>query len=90
MLKRIFLIEGWLISASGALFGTALGLLICWIQMRFGIIKLQGSGSFIIDSYPVVVKASDVIITLVAVILIGYLAAWYPIRYFTKRHVMEN
>jgi lipoprotein-releasing system permease protein len=90
MLKRIFLVEGWLISSSGAILGTLLGLFICWIQMHFGIIKLQGSGSFIIDSYPVVVKASDVIITLIGVIIVGYLAAWYPIRYFTKKHFAEQ
>lgn len=90
MIKRIFLIEGWLISASGAILGTLLGLLICWIQMYFGVIKLEGSGSFIIDSYPVVVKSSDVIITLIAVTIVGYLAAWYPIRYFTNRHLLES
>jgi len=76
--------EGWMISASGAVLGTLLGLLICWLQMRFGLIRLQGSGSFIIDAYPVVVRGWDVAITLVAVIIIGYLAAWYPIRYFTR------
>ena len=82
LLKRIFLLEGWMISASGAVLGTMLGLLICWLQMRFGLIRLQGSGSFIIDAYPVVVKGWDVAITLVAVIIIGYLAAWYPIQVF--------
>jgi lipoprotein-releasing system permease protein len=85
LLKKIFMLEGWMISATGAVLGTLLGLLICWVQMRFGIVKLQGSGSFIIDSYPVVVKASDVLLTLVAVIVIGYLAAWYPIRYFMRK-----
>ncbi len=87
LLKRIFLFEGWLVSLTGAVAGTLLGLLICWIQMRFGIISLEGSGSFIIDSYPVVVKASDVIFTFLGVIIVGYLAAWYPVRVFMKRHI---
>jgi lipoprotein-releasing system permease protein len=87
LLKRIFLAEGWLISASGAVLGTLLGLLVCWLQMHFELIKLQGSGSFIIDAYPVVVKPADVILTLVAVVIIGFLAAWYPIRYFTRKQV---
>jgi lipoprotein-releasing system permease protein len=87
LLKRIFLFEGWMISASGAVLGSALGLLICWLQVRFELIKLQGSGSFIIDAYPIVVKPADVFLTLVAVIIIGFLAAWYPIRYFTRRQV---
>jgi lipoprotein-releasing system permease protein len=89
LLRRIFLVEGWLISASGAVFGTLLGLLVCWVQVRFEIIKLQGSGSFIIDAYPVLVKPLDVILTFGSVILIGYLAAWYPIRFLTRRYVGE-
>lgn len=87
LLKRIFLLEGWLISASGAVLGTLLGLLVCWLQVHFELIRLQGSGSFIIDAYPVVVKPADVIITLVCVVVIGFLAAWYPIQYFTRKQV---
>jgi lipoprotein-releasing system permease protein len=86
LLKRIFLFEGWIISVSGAVLGLLLGLLICWLQMRFGIVKLEGSGSFIIDAYPVHVKAVDVFITFVAVLTIGFLAAWYPLRHFAQRN----
>jgi lipoprotein-releasing system permease protein len=63
LLKRIFLFEGWMISASGAVLGTLLGLLVCWLQVRFELISLQGSGSFIIDAYPVLVEAADVFLT---------------------------
>jgi lipoprotein-releasing system permease protein len=87
LLKRIFLIEGWMITATGAVLGTLLGLLVCWLQLRFELISLQGSGSFIIDAYPIKVKALDVIITFAAVIIIGLLATWYPIRYFTRKHM---
>jgi len=89
LLRRIFLFEGWLITASGAVFGTLLGLIICWLQITFKLIKLQGSGSFIIDAYPVLVKPLDVIVTLIAVIIIGLLAAWYPIRYLTQSYVHD-
>lgn len=83
-LKRIFFFEGWMITAAGATLGTLLGLLVCWIQIHYGLIRLQGSGSFIIDAYPVVVKTVDVLVTFAAVVAIGMFAAWYPIRYFTK------
>ncbi len=89
LLRRIFLLEGWMISASGAILGAALGLLICWIQMRFGVIRLQGSGTFIIDAYPVLVKFSDVALVLVSVIVIGLIAAWYPIHFLNKGYVEE-
>lgn len=86
-LKKIFFFEGWMITAAGAVLGTLLGLLICWIQIHYGLIRLQGSGSFIIDAYPVVVKSGDVMVVFAAVIVIGMIAAWYPIRYFTKTHL---
>jgi len=89
LIRKIFLIEGWLISASGAFLGACLGLLICWLQIRYGLVRLQGSGSFIIDSYPVLVKGTDVAIILVSVVIIGFLAAWYPIRYLTIRYVED-
>jgi lipoprotein-releasing system permease protein len=89
LLRRIFLLEGWMISASGAVLGAILGLLICWIQMRFGVIKLQGSGTFIIDAYPVLIKFSDVALVLISVIIIGLAAAWYPIHFLNKGYVEE-
>jgi lipoprotein-releasing system permease protein len=89
LLRRIFLLEGWLISASGAVLGTLLGLFICWLQLHFEIIRLQGSGSFIIDAYPVLVKPLDVILTFASVIIIGFVAAWYPIHFLTRRYVGE-
>jgi lipoprotein-releasing system permease protein len=87
MLKRIFLIEGWLISGSGAILGTLLGLLVCWAQKTFELIKLQGSGTFVIDAYPVIVKPADIVITLAAVVIIGFFASWYPIQVFTRKQI---
>jgi lipoprotein-releasing system permease protein len=90
VIKRIFLFEGWLVSVGGALAGLAAGLLICWLQIRFEPIKLQGSGTFIIDAYPVLIKAADVAATGIAVILIGFLAAWLPVRFVTRKLLTDN
>ena len=90
VIKRIFLFEGWLVSVGGALAGLAAGLLICWLQIRFEPIKLQGSGTFIIDAYPVLVKAADVAATGITVILIGFLAAWLPVRFVTRKLLTDN
>jgi len=80
VLRRIFLLEGWLITAAGAAAGVVLGLVVCWVQLQFGVVKIPGSGSFVIDTYPVVVKAVDVAVVFMTVLTIGYLAAWYPVR----------
>ena len=83
---RIFLFEGRMISAIGAVLGIVLGLLLCWAQQAYGIVKLgSSSGSFIINAYPVSVHPEDVVLIFVTVLVVGFLAVWYPVRYFAKR-----
>ncbi|MBN2273600.1 MAG: ABC transporter permease [Bacteroidales bacterium] len=85
LINRIFLFEGWLVSIAGAVIGLAAGLLICWLQITFRLIRLQGSGTFIIDAYPVLIKPFDIAATGIAVIIIGLLAAWFPIQFVTRK-----
>ena len=88
--SRIFLFEGWLISAFGAIVGILLGLLLCWIQQEFGIIALgQTEGSFIVDAYPVSVHPFDVVIIFVTVMVVSFLSAWYPVHHFSRRLLEE-
>ena len=83
---RIFLFEGRLISAIGAVFGILLGLLLCWLQQQFGLVALgSSSGSFIINAYPVSVHPEDIVLIFITVLVVGFLAVWYPVRYFAKR-----
>lgn len=58
-IRRIFLFEGWLISITGAIIGLVIGLALAWGQQSYGWIKLQEGGAYIIQSYPVIIKASD-------------------------------
>ena len=85
LIQKIFLAEGMLISMGGTIIGTIFGLLICWLQIAFGLVKLHGNGNFIIDSYPVDIHPLDISIILIIVIAIGYLAARFPVRIITKR-----
>jgi lipoprotein-releasing system permease protein len=80
VIRRIFLVEGIMISLGGALAGIFLGGLISWLQMRFGIIAIQAEGSFIIDAYPVYVKALDFVLVSITVFGIGLLASVLPVR----------
>ena len=90
MVRKIFLFEGWLISIVGAVFGLILGLIICLAQQKFGIISLDTSGNFIIDAYPVKVLVSDMFFVFGTVVCIGFVAAWYPVRYITRRYVSTS
>ncbi|WP_195653449.1 FtsX-like permease family protein [Bacteroides cellulosilyticus] len=86
LIARIFLFEGRFISLFGALSGIVLGLLLCYIQQRFGIISLGGgNGSFIVDAYPVSVHVTDVVLIFITVITVGFLSVWYPVHYLTRR-----
>jgi lipoprotein-releasing system permease protein len=85
-ITQIFLFEGRMISAMGAVIGIAIGLLLCWIQQTFGVIALGSSaGSFIVDAYPVSVHPTDIVIILFTVLAVGFLSVWYPVRYFSRR-----
>lgn len=85
LISRIFLFEGWLISIIGAFAGTILGLLICWLQITFEIVPLASNGSFLITAYPVRVVFTDILYILLVVLLIGFLASWYPVKYISKK-----
>lgn len=83
---RIFLFEGRMISAIGAVLGILLGLLLCWLQQTYGIVALgQSSGSFVVDAYPVSVHPEDIVVVFLTVLAVGFISVWYPVRYFAKR-----
>lgn len=83
---RIFLFEGRMISAIGAILGILVGLLLCWLQQVYGLVSLgRSSGSFIVDAYPVSVHPEDIIIIFITVLAVGFASVWYPVRYFAKR-----
>ena len=85
-IARIFLFEGRLISVAGAAIGIVIGLLLCFLQQQFGLVRLGDSdSSFIVDAYPISVHYSDVAIIFVTVIAVGWMAVWYPVRYLGRR-----
>jgi len=89
LVRKIFIFEGWLISIIGAIAGIILGFIICWLQQTYGFVRLQ-SESLMMDAYPVVMKVKDFIIVPATVLLIGYWAAWYPVRFLTKKFLNKD
>ena len=77
-IRRIFLFEGWLISALGTLTGLILGLAICLGQQHYGWLKLGSGNDYIISAYPVQVQAPDILLVAFIVLALGFIAAWYP------------
>jgi lipoprotein-releasing system permease protein len=90
LIRRIFLFEGWLISVFGAIIGSVLGVIICWIQIKFQVIPLPGAGSFIISAYPVEIIIRDILLVLSVVFIIGFLASWYPVKVISHRFILNE
>lgn len=85
-ITHIFLFEGRMISALGAVLGIVVGLLLCWLQQMYGLVRLGSSeGNFVVDAYPVSVHPWDVVFIFITVLAVGFLSVWYPVRYFSRR-----
>ena len=82
----IFRLEGHIISLAGALLGLVLGGVLCWVQQRYGLVSMGDSeGSFIIETYPVSVYWTDILLVLATVLVVGWLAIWYPVKYLAGK-----
>lgn len=88
-IKKVFFIEGLLISVFGAGIGMLLGGGVCFAQQRFEIIKLGDAENFVTNSYPVAMQLNDFILVAVIVLSIGSLAAFVTSRLIVKRQ-LEN
>ena len=83
--RRIFLFEGWMISALGALCGLVIGLALCLLQQEYGLLKLGNGYEYVLSAYPVAVEPMDIAVIAVIVLVMGFAAAWYP-----TRNIMRN
>jgi lipoprotein-releasing system permease protein len=80
LIQKIFITEGLVLAGVGTFIGTALGTIICILQLKFKIITLGGGGSFIIDYYPVKLMATDYALVVATIAVIALLAAWIPAK----------
>lgn len=86
LIRKIFLVEGMLITLIGAGLGMILGTFVCWLQITFSLIRFNEG--YVVDAYPIKMEAADFAMILGVVLLIGFFAAWYPVRVFTKKHLV--
>ena len=90
-IKRIFLLEGILITFTGALAGLFIGYILCLIQIKTGWIKLgSDANAFIIPYYPVKMMAFDFAAVFFIVVLIGIAASWFPVKQFSDRYLKSR
>lgn len=85
VIRKIFLLEGLMISLTGGITGLLLGAALCYCQQRFEVIKLENAESFVIDAYPVAMQLMDFISVFLVVFIIGFAAAWFSSRMVMKK-----
>ncbi len=83
LVRRIFVLEGWLISLIGLVVGLLVGIGFVFLQQQFGFIRMPGN--FVVSAYPVIVEWTDVLLTAVGVAVIGYLIALFPVARLQRR-----
>ncbi|MBQ8811808.1 MAG: FtsX-like permease family protein [Bacteroidales bacterium] len=79
LIKRIFILEGWMISLAGLAAGLVIGIGFVLLQQHFGFIKMPGN--FIVQAYPVILSWTDILLTIIGVSTIGYIIALLPATY---------
>jgi lipoprotein-releasing system permease protein len=80
LIRNIFFLEGIILSLSAAIIGIALGAFVCWLQMRFGFVKISAGTTFVIDAYPVSFKAMDFVWVFLSALVVGLFSSWLPAR----------
>ncbi|MDX5320006.1 MAG: FtsX-like permease family protein [Bacteroidota bacterium] len=78
LIRGIFIREGMLIALSGGLIGLFLGFVLCWLQGTYGLIGFGGMGTFIINAYPVKMKAIDFGVIFLFILILGFITSWFP------------
>lgn len=88
LIRNIFMMEGFLITIIGAVIGLVLGSSLCWLQIKFGFIRFDEG--YVVEAYPVKVMWQDFAAIIGVVMLIGFFAAWYPVRIFTNKSLSKE
>ena len=89
-IKKIFWLEGMLVSLTGAVAGLSLGFILCFVQQTFGLIKLGDANAFIIPYYPVKMMVMDFLLVFLTVFLIGLISAWYPVKQISAKYLKQR
>lgn len=87
LVRNIFMREGLLITGIGALMGLLLGLFVCWLQLQFHLVKF--GNEFVVPYYPIELQFNDFVWMFCLIMAIGFLAALYPVRVFTKTDLIH-
>jgi lipoprotein-releasing system permease protein len=76
-IRKVYLIQGLLISLIGVIIGLLLGSIFVFLQEKYGIIKISGSEDFLIQAYPIKLIYRDYFLVFLTVMGISFIASWF-------------
>ncbi|OJV16715.1 MAG: hypothetical protein BGO21_28000 [Dyadobacter sp. 50-39] len=79
LIRKIFIAEGAIVAFSGAVAGLLGGIIICWLQIRYGFVSM-GMTTSLVDAYPVKLIWEDILYTGVIVVMITMVVSYIPAR----------
>lgn len=80
MIRKVFVLEGWMVNTLGAIGGLIVGLGVCLLQEHFGLLKLGNGSEYVLNAYPVAVQGWDIAMVCVVVLALGAISSWIPAR----------
>ncbi|RYD77185.1 MAG: ABC transporter permease, partial [Sphingobacteriales bacterium] len=88
-IQNIIMLEGLILSFSGAVAGILLATLVCWLQMKYGFVKISEGSTFVIQSYPIAFDIWDFVLVFITVIVLGFIASYYPAHLANRKTDVE-
>ena len=80
MIRKVFILEGWMVNTLGAVGGLLIGLSVCLVQEHFGLLKLGNGTEYVLNAYPVAVQGWDIAMVSIIVFVLGAISSWIPAR----------
>lgn len=75
LIKRIFLLEGMMITLAGCVFGLFAGYIFCVVQQTYGLVKMGEATLLATNAYPVGLKWSDFLLVFITVSIFSFIAS---------------
>lgn len=88
--RNIFLAEGLLQSAISLVVGFIIAIALVLGQQYFGLIPIQGSGTFVVQYYPVALRFMDFVWVSGIVFMLGFLASWFPAIRAARQYALQD
>jgi len=77
-IRNIFFIQGVLQTLVSIGIGFSIATILCYLQMKFGLVTIPGTGTFVVTAYPITLLWKDYLNVFLTVLVIGCIASYFP------------